>query len=138
MMMMAMIGLTDLRLGSSFTYAEQYNSLLTVFVFIVLVSFPFVITLIYCIHIRSSQILPDPHDGMQIETIRYLYKSTDFEWIHKNIYTKSQHAQFMAKYGALLEDINFEKLGKWQSIFVALLPVWHKLLIVVVIMATLN
>lgn len=64
LMMMAMIGLTDLRLGPSYTHAEHYNSMLTLCVFIVLVSYPFVITLIYGILFRSSEILPDPNDEM--------------------------------------------------------------------------
>ena len=86
-MMMAVIALTNLRLDMTHTVAEQYNSILAIIIFTILLAFPFVIILLYCHKFKSALILPDPNDEMQIETIRYLYKTTDFDWINKNIYT---------------------------------------------------
>ena len=63
-MMMAMVGLTDLRLDPAYTSTERYNSLLAITVFGILVSFPFVMALIYIFKLKSSIILPDPHDDM--------------------------------------------------------------------------
>ena len=86
-MMMAVIALTDLRLDMTHTVTEQYNSILAIIIFTILLAFPFLIILLYCRKFKSTLILPDPNDEMQIETIRYLYKTTDFDWINKNIYT---------------------------------------------------
>lgn len=73
LLMMSMVGLTDLRLDSEYTLTERYNSLLAIAIFGILIAFPFVIASLYWLKLKSSIILPDPNDDMQIETIRYLY-----------------------------------------------------------------
>lgn len=64
LLMMAIIGLTDLRLDSSYTLTERYNSLLGIAVFGILIAFPFVMALIYMVKLKSAIILPDPQDDM--------------------------------------------------------------------------
>lgn len=78
---MSMIGLFDLRLGPEYTATERYNSVLAILMMVFLVLFPFIIAIAYKCKVRAAVPLPDLEDTMQLETIKYLYRSGDIKWI---------------------------------------------------------
>jgi hypothetical protein len=81
--------------------------------------FPFSILTLYCKQIKQAMPLPDLHDDMEVEDLKYLYGTIDIEIILKNTYTNSNHQKIMQSYGALIKDLNIEKNGKNISILLS-------------------
>jgi hypothetical protein len=61
---MSMIGLTDLRLDSSFTISERFNSVFAIIMFTICIMFPICIAALYAYKIKSVNPLPDLDDTM--------------------------------------------------------------------------
>jgi hypothetical protein len=135
---MSMIELFDLRLGSEFTVTERYNSVFAILMIVFLALFPFIIAIVYKCKVRAAVPLPDLEDTMQLETIKYLYRSGDIKWIQNNIYFVSQHAQFMRRYGCLLQKINMARIGVDRAIIAACLPNLRKLAFACIVMLLID
>lgn len=135
---MCMIGFTSLRLDDSYTATERYNSWLVVILFPLLLIYPFGMALLYYKKIGRAVPLPDLDDRMQMQQIRYVYGSSDLEWIRKNAYTKQKHEEFMEKYGVLIGHIDLERLGKPITVVSIMIPQIRKLIFAAGIMIFLE
>ena len=64
LVLMSMIGLTNLRLDSSYTFSERFNSFYAILIFCICLLHPIVIGLLYWCKIGSVYPLPDLDDRM--------------------------------------------------------------------------
>ncbi len=81
LVLMSMIGLKDLRLDSSYTNSERFNSVFALLIFAICILYPIFIAALYAYKIKSVIPLPDLDDSMQLEQIKNLYGTLDIKKI---------------------------------------------------------
>lgn len=86
-----MIGLSNLRFGGDYLWQENFCSITTCLLTVLVVSFPFIIFGVYFWKIKKAKTLPDLNDLMSIEQLKKLYGTIDIPEIKKNAYTASKY-----------------------------------------------
>ena len=92
---MALINITDLRLTSEFKFAERLNSAFAVFALVIMLSFPFVLCVIYSYNIKRIKPLPMPKNEWDEKKLKRVYKTTDLEEIEKSCYTVDKYEKMI-------------------------------------------
>ena len=121
LVVISLIQITDIRISSQqFSIAERFCSILAIIVLILSFLLPVVVLIVYVVKIGKSNPLPDLNDYLQVEELKYIYGTIDFNKVQK-AYTKYKHTRFMARYGILLDDVRLSQLGKAKAIFVVII-----------------
>jgi hypothetical protein len=131
LLLMAMINIIDLRIGLSYNFVENLNSLLSVTWLIFSLLWPFAIVALYVKKIERAEPFPDLKDTMTLSQIKSIYGHTDIADIQKNAYTESKHNKLMKSYGVLLSDLDLERSGKCLVLTAVLIKFVRKALFVI-------